>query len=264
MAATVITITSGKGGVGKTTTTVNVGTALAMLGRRVLALDAAHGMCNLDVVLGLESRIVFDLVDVVQGRCDLKQAIIRDRRLPELALLPGSQSHDKGTISTEQMQELLATLRADYDFVLIDSPSGNGEGYQNAVAPADQVVIVTTPDAPAVRDADRIVGMIEAKRSRPAHLVINRLDPALILRGQALSTPDVLKILAVDLIGIVPEDAHVSTSTNRGKPVALNGFTPSGQAFRDIAGRLLGQEIPLETMPRQRNLFKRLARFARN
>lgn len=259
----VITITSGKGGVGKTTTTANVGVGLALLGQRVVAIDADIGLRNLDVVMGLENRIVYDLVDAVEGRCRLKQALIRDKRLPELFLLPAAQTRDKTAVNPEQMVALCNRLRPDFDFILIDSPAGIEQGYRNAVAPADRVMIVTTPEVSAVRDADRIVGLIEAAEKGPPTLVINRLNPEMVRRGQMLSTEDVVEILAIDLIGIVPEDRQIIVSTNQGTPVALDGKTPSGQAFRNIAGRLLGQEIPFAALQEAPSVLDRLTRFFR-
>lgn len=263
MTARVITVTSGKGGVGKTTTTANLGIALAMLSQRVVTIDADIGLRNLDVVMGLENRIVYDLVDAVEGHCRLRQALVRDKRLSELYLLPAAQKRDKDAVNPEQMVELCDELRPDFDFVLIDSPAGIEQGYRNAVAPADQVIIVTTPEVSAVRDADRIVGLVEAEEKGPAVLIINRLDPAMVRRGQMLSTEDVVELLAIDLLGIVPEDKEIIVSTNRGAPVALDGKTPSGQAFRNIAGRLLGQDIPfmaLSDSPGVLQFFSRLIR----
>jgi septum site-determining protein MinD len=263
MSATVITITSGKGGVGKTTTTANLGVGLAMLGRRVVTIDADIGLRNLDVVMGLENRIVYDLVDAVEGYCRLRQALIRDKRLSELYLLPAAQTRDKTAVSPEQMVELCDQLRPDYDFILVDSPAGIEQGYRNAVAPADQVIIVTTPEVSAVRDADRIVGLVEADQKGPASLIINRLNPDMVRQGQMLSTEDVVEILAIDLIGIVPEDKEIIIATNRGSPVALDGKAPSGQAFRNIAGRLLGQDIPFVPLESSTGVLSRLTRFIR-
>ncbi len=262
MSATVITITSGKGGVGKTTTTANLGVALAMLGERVVVIDADIGLRNLDVVMGLENRIVYDLVDVVEGRCRLRQALIRDKRQPELHLLPAAQTRDKTAVSPEQMIRVCSALRPAFDFVLIDSPAGIEQGYRNSVAPANRAVIVTTPEVSAVRDADRIVGLLEADGKGPAQLIINRLNAQMVKRGQMLSTEDVVEILAIDLLGIVPEDKQVIISSNEGRPVALNGRTPSGQAFRNIAGRMLGQDIPFMPLgsPGMRGRLARLFR----
>jgi septum site-determining protein MinD len=263
MRAKVITITSGKGGVGKTTTTANLGVSLAMLGKRVVTVDADIGLRNLDVVMGLENRIVYDLVDAVEGHCRLRQALIRDKRLSELYLLPAAQTRDKTAVSPEQMVELCDQLRPDFDFVLIDSPAGIEQGFRNAVAPADQVIIVTTPEMSAVRDADRIVGLVEAAEKGPAWLLINRLNLDMVNRGQMLSTEDVVEILAIDLIGIIPEDREIIVSTNRGSPVALDGKAPSGQAFRNIAGRLMGQDIPFMPLRTSSGVLNRLARFIR-
>jgi len=262
MSAVVITITSGKGGVGKTTATANLGVSLAMLGQRVVTIDADIGLRNLDVVMGLENRIVYDLVDAVEGRCRLRQATIRDKRLSELFLIPAAQTRDKTAVSPEQMIEITDQLRPDFDFVLIDSPAGIERGYQNAVAPADRVIIVTTPEVSAVRDADRIVGLVEAEEQGPATLIINRLNPDMVRRGEMLSTEDVVELLAIDLLGIIPEDKQVIVATNQGSPVALDGKSPSGQAFRHVAGRLMGQDIPF--MPiRSDGVFGRLGRLIR-
>jgi septum site-determining protein MinD len=263
MSATIVTITSGKGGVGKTTTTANLGMALAMLGKRVATVDADIGLRNLDVVMGLENRIVYDLVDVVEGHCRLRQALIRDKRLSELYLLPAAQTRDKSAVNPEQMVQVCDQLRPEFDFVLVDSPAGIEQGYRNAVAPADRVIIITTPEVSAVRDADRIVGLVEAEDKGPATLVINRLNPAMVRRGQMLSTADVVEILAIDLLGVIPEDKEIIVSTNRGSPVVMNGKSPAGQAYRNIAGRLLGQEIPFMPIRETSGVLDHLARLIR-
>jgi septum site-determining protein MinD len=260
MTATVATITSGKGGVGKTTVTANLGVALAMLGERAVVIDADIGLRNLDMVLGLENRIVYDIVDVIEGRCRLRQALIRDKRLPDLHLLPAAQTRDKSAVSPEQMIEICDLLRPTCDFILVDSPAGIEQGFKNAVAPADRVLIVTTPEVSAVRDADRIVGLIEAEEKGPPYLIINRLNPEMVRRGQMLSRDDVLEILAIDLVGIIPEDRQVVVSTNQGIPIVLDGRNPSGQAFRNIAGRLMGQEIAFMSLEPE-GLLGRLSRI---
>jgi septum site-determining protein MinD len=260
MSATVATITSGKGGVGKTTVTANLGVALAMLGARAVVIDADIGLRNLDMVMGLENRIVYDIVDVVEGRCRLRQALIRDKRLADLHLLPAAQTRDKSAVSPDQMIQICDQLRPICDFILVDSPAGIEQGFKNAVAPADRVLIVTTPEVSAVRDADRIVGLIEAEEKGPPHLILNRLNPEMVRRGQMLSRDDVLEILALDLIGIIPEDKQVVISTNQGTPIVLDGKCPSGQALRNIAGRLMGHEIPFMSLEPE-GLLGRLSRI---
>ncbi len=258
--AKVITITSGKGGVGKTTATANLATALAMLGQRVVAIDVDIGLRNLDIVMGLENRIVYDLVDVVEGRCRLRQAMIKDKRLPDLYLLPAAQTRDKTAVSPADMIEVCRQLRGDFDFILIDSPAGIEQGFKNAVAGADEVVIITTPEVSAVRDADRIIGLVEAEEKGVPQLVINRLNMALVRRGEMLSVEDVGEILAIPLLGIVPEDNHILISTNRGIPVVLENRSPAGQAFIQIARRMMGEDVPI-TLPEEPSLLDRLARW---
>ncbi len=258
MPARVITITSGKGGVGKTTATANLGVVLAQRGMRVAVVDADIGLRNLDVVMGLENRIVYDLVDAVEGHCRLEQALIRDKRLPDLYLLPAAQTRDKSAVSEEQMCELCNDLREIVDFALIDSPAGIEQGYRNAVAPADEVLIITTPEVSAVRDADRIIGMVEAEEKGPARLIINRLKPAMVQRGDMLDTRDVLDILAVELIGVVPEDEKIIVSTNQGRPAALLNGSLAGQAFHRIGGRLLGEEVPFVELKAPLSFLERL------
>jgi septum site-determining protein MinD len=242
--AQVITITSGKGGVGKTTSTANLGTALAMQGAKVVVIDADIGLRNLDVVMGLENRIVYDLVDAIEGRCRLRQALIRDKSLSELYLLPAAQTRDKDAVSPEDMIALCNQLRPDFDFVLIDSPAGIEGGFRNAIAPADGVLIVTTPEVSAVRDADRIVGMAEAFEKSHPRLIINRIRPKMVSRGDMMTTEDVVEILAIDLIGIVPDDESIITSTNRGEVAVLDQNSLAGRAFSNIARRLRGEDVP--------------------
>jgi len=260
MSGKVITITSGKGGVGKTTVTANLATALAILGRRVVAVDSDIGLRNLDVVMGLENRIVYDLVDVVEGRCRLRQAMIKDKRVPELFLIPAAQTRDKMAISPSDMILVCDQLRDEADYIIIDSPAGIERGFRNAVAPADQVIIVTNPEVSAVRDADRIIGMIEAEEKGPGKLLINRIKPKMVARGDMLSIEDVLEILAVDLIGVVPEDEAILVSTNRGLPVAFNSTNSSSasQAFRNVAQRLEGRDVPMMDLTADAGLLSRL------
>jgi septum site-determining protein MinD len=261
MAGRVITITSGKGGVGKTTTTANLGVALAQRGKRVACLDADIGLRNLDVVLGLENRIVYDIVDVVEGRAKIRQALIKDKRLPELCLLPAAQTRDKNAVSEIQMTSVCDSLRSDFDFILIDSPAGIEHGFKTATAPADEVLIVTTPEVSAVRDADRIIGLTESAGKPAPHLIVNRLRPAMVKRGDMLDVSDVLEVLAIELIGIVPEDEMIITSTNRGQPVALEHKSPAGGAFTRIAARLLGEVVPFQVMGESEGIVDRISRF---
>jgi septum site-determining protein MinD len=226
-------------------------------------VDADIGLRNLDVVLGLENRIVYDLVDVVEGRCRLRQALIRDKRLPELFLIPAAQTRDKSAVSPSDMVRLCDELRHEFDWILIDSPAGIERGCRNAIAPADIVMVVTNPEVSAVRDADRIIGLIEAEEKGPARLMINRIKPDMVRRGDMLSADDVLELLAVELVGLIPEDENVVMSTNRGVPVALNGKSRAGQAFRNVARRLRGEEVPFMEMTEDGNLFGRLARLFR-
>jgi septum site-determining protein MinD len=263
MTAKVVTVTSGKGGVGKTTITANLATALAAEGGKVVCIDADIGLRNLDVVLGLENRIVYDIVDVVEGRCRLRQAMIRDKRLPELYLIPAAQTRDKNAVSPSDMVRLCDELRSECDWIIIDSPAGIERGFRNAIAPADKVIVVTNPEVSAVRDADRIIGLIEAEEKGPASLLINRIKPELVRRGDMLAIDDILELLAVDLIGIVPEDEKVVVSTNRGVPVALDGKSQAGQAFQNIALRIKGETIPFMNLDGQGGFLKKLARLIR-
>lgn len=264
MSAIVVTVTSGKGGVGKTTTTANLAVALARIGKKVICLDGDIGLRNLDVVLGLENRIVYDLVDVVEGRCRLRQAMIRDKRLPELYLIPAAQTRDKNAVSPSDMVRLTDDLRGEFDWILIDSPAGIERGFRNALAPADLAIVVTNPEVSAVRDADRIIGLIEAEEKGPARLIINRLNPALVKRGDMLSAEDVVELLAIELIGIIPEDENVVISTNKGQPVALDGKSRAGEAFQNIARRLNGEVVPFLSLDDKEGLFQKLARMMRS
>jgi septum site-determining protein MinD len=263
MSGKVITVTSGKGGVGKTTATANMAAALADLGHKVVCIDADIGLRNLDVVLGLENRIVYDLVDVIEGRCRLRQAMIRDKRLPDLYLIPAAQTRDKSAVSPSDMIRLCDELRPEYDWILIDSPAGIERGFRNAVAPADIVVVVTNPEVSAVRDADRIIGLVEAEEKGPARLVINRIKSEMVRRGDMLAVDDVLELLAVELIGMIPEDENVLMGSNRGTPVALDGKSRAGQAFRNIARRLRGENIPFMSMDDESGILGRLMRRIR-
>ena len=261
MGAQVITITSGKGGVGKTTATANLGVALALLGKKVACLDADIGLRNLDVVMGLENRIVYDIVDIVEGRAKLRQAMIKDKRLKEdLYLIPAAQTRDKTAVSPSDMVRICDELRPLVDYILVDSPAGIERGFRNAIAPADQVIIVTNPEVSSVRDADRIVGLIEAEQKGPGQLVINRVKPDMIKRGDMLSAEDIIDILAIKLLGIVPEDETILVSTNRGTPAALDQESKAGKAFHNIARRIQGEKVPFMDLEEEPGFMERLLR----
>jgi septum site-determining protein MinD len=260
MSATVVTITSGKGGVGKTTTTANLAVALASTGDKVCCIDGDIGLRNLDVVLGLENRIVYDLVDIIEGRCRLRQAMIRDKRLEELYLIPAAQTRDKSAVSPSDMVKLCDELREEVDWILLDSPAGIERGFRNTIAPADTVLVVTNPEVSAVRDADRIIGLVESEEKGPVRLIINRVNQALTKRGDMLSADDVVELLAIKLIGVIPDDENVIISTNRGQPVAFEPKSRSGRAFKNIAMRLKGEEVPFLDLNSKDDFFSRLFR----
>ncbi|MFW5719175.1 MAG: septum site-determining protein MinD [Halanaerobium sp.] len=253
MAGKTIVITSGKGGVGKTTSSANIGTALAMQGNKVCLIDADIGLRNLDVVMGLENRIVYDIVDVVENNCRLEQAMIRDKRYDGLYLLPAAQTRDKTSVTPFQMQELIEKLKEDMDYIVVDSPAGIEQGFKNAIAGADRAIIVTTPEISAVRDADRIIGLLEAEGLRDPEVIINRIRADMVDRGDMMGIDDMIEILAIDLIGIVPEDEGIVVSTNKGEPIALNDKAKAGQAYRNIARRIMGEELPM--MPLEKDSF---------
>ncbi|MFQ5435649.1 MAG: septum site-determining protein MinD [Anaerolineae bacterium] len=261
MSGTVITITSGKGGVGKTTATANLSMALALAGHKVAAIDADIGLRNLDVVMGLENRIVYDLVDVVDGVCRLKQAMIRDKRIEGLYLIPAAQTRDKTAVSPEDMISICDQLRQECDYILIDSPAGIEQGFKNALAPADQVIIITTPEVSAVRDADRIIGLIEAEEKGPGTLIINRLRPDMVERGDMLNIDDVLDILGIELVGVVPDDEAIIIATNKGIPVTLENSSLASQAFKNTTQRIVGETVPFLELKASPSLLERFSRF---
>ena len=257
----VIVITSGKGGVGKTTTTANLGTGLAAAGQKVCLVDTDIGLRNLDVVMGLENRIVYDLLHVVEGQCRLRQALIKDKQFGDrLVLLPAPHTREKDAVTPEQMKELMKELREEYDFVLLDSPAGIEHGFKNAVAGADAAIVVTTPEIAAVRDADRIIGLLEAAELYDPGLVINRVRPGMVRRGDMMSISDIDDILAIDILGVVPDDQDIIVSTNRGEPVVTDSKSRAGQAYRNIVRRILGEEVPLMNLQERgvMNWFKRI------
>ncbi|MDW7671488.1 MAG: septum site-determining protein MinD [Bacillota bacterium] len=257
----VLVITSGKGGVGKTTATANLGTGLAQLGKKVVVIDADIGLRNLDVVMGLENRIVYDLVDVIEGTCRLKQALIKDKRHPDLFLLPAAQTRDKNAISPEQMINLHAELQEIFDYILVDCPAGIEQGFRNAIAGAHKAIVVTTPEISAVRDADRIIGLLEAAELRNPTLIINRVKVDMVKRGDMMNIEDMLDILAIDLLGVVPDDQAIVISTNRGEPVVDGSNSQAGHAFRNIARRITGEEVPFLNLELQDNMLSRLKRI---
>lgn len=245
MGARVIVITSGKGGVGKTTTTANIGAALADKGHKVLLIDTDIGLRNLDVVMGLENRIVYDLIDVIEGRCRVSQALIKDKRCQNLVLLPAAQIRDKNDVNTDQMKELIYSLKESFDYILIDCPAGIEQGFKNAIAAADEAIVVTTPEVSATRDADRIIGLLEAAGIKNPRLVINRLRIDMVKDKNMLGVEDILEILAVKLLGVVPDDENVVISTNKGEPLVYKGDSLAAKAFKNIASRIEGVEVPL-------------------
>lgn len=252
----VIVVTSGKGGVGKTTTSANIGTGLAYLGKKVVLIDTDIGLRNLDVVMGLENRIIYNLVDVVEGNCRLKQALIRDKRYPNLYLLPSAQTRDKTAVNPEQMRKLTALLREQFDFVILDCPAGIERGFQNAVAGADRAIVVTTPEVSAIRDADRIIGLLNAHEMSKIDLVVNRLRQDMIKRGDMMSMDDVVDILSVTLLGAVYDDENVVIATNQGEPLVC-GNTSAGRAYMNICRRILGEEVPFLDLEKEKSIWFR-------
>jgi len=260
----VITVTSGKGGVGKTTFSANVSAALAALGKKTVAVDTDVGLRNLDIVMGLENRIVYDLVDVVEGRCRLQKAIIRDRRIDTLHLLAAAQTRDKNAVSPDAMEKICAELKHLFDYIIIDSPAGIERGFQNAIVGADEIAIITTPHVSAIRDADRVVGLLEAADKHKIRLVINRVQPAMVRRGDMLDIPDMLDILSIEPLGIIPEDEAIVTTSNKGELATQETTSKAGLAYMNIARRILGEDVPflqLESGDGLLQWFKRLFRI---
>jgi septum site-determining protein MinD len=253
----VIVVTSGKGGVGKTTTTANVGTGLAMLDKKVVLIDTDIGLRNLDVVMGLENRIVYNLVDVIEGNCRIRNALIKDKRYPNLYLLPSAQTRDKNAVTPEQMKKLADELRDEFDYILMDCPAGIEQGFRNAIAGADRALVVTTPEVSAVRDADRIIGLLEANEIRDIRLIVNRLRMDMVKRGDMMSSDDVTEILAIDLIGIVPDDENIVISTNQGEPL-VGSDSLAGRAFMNIARRITGEDVPFLDLNERSSFFGRI------
>ncbi|MBV8774191.1 MAG: septum site-determining protein MinD [Deltaproteobacteria bacterium] len=261
MESRVITITSGKGGVGKTTTTANLGTALAMMGKKVAVVDSDIGLRNLDAIMGLENRIVYDLVDVVEGQCRLRQALIRDKRQPDLFLLPAAQTRDKNAVNSVQMEQLCTQLRLDFDYIVIDSPAGIEQGFRNVIVGADEIIIVANPEMASVRDSDRIIGLVEAAGKSEPRLIINRVRPEMVRRGDMMDVADVLEVLGIDLLGIIPEDETIIVATNKGEPIVYDRRARAGRAYLSAAQRIMGEEVPLEEVEEASSLMDRLRRL---
>lgn len=253
----VIVITSGKGGVGKTTTTANVGTGLAMLEKKVVLIDTDIGLRNLDVIMGLENRIVYNLVDVIEGTCRIRNALIKDKRYPNLYLLPSAQTRDKSAVSPEQMKKLVDELKEEFDYIILDCPAGIEQGFKNAIAGADRALVVTTPEVSAVRDADRIIGLLEANEMKQTQLIVNRIRMDMVKRGDMMSSDDVSEILAIDIIGIVPDDENIVISANQGEPLVGNDSL-AGRAYMNICNRLLGEEVPFLDLEEKQGIFGKL------
>ncbi|MGN1170161.1 MAG: septum site-determining protein MinD [Lachnospiraceae bacterium] len=253
----VIVVTSGKGGVGKTTTTANLGTGLAAAGKKVVLIDTDIGLRNLDVVMGLENRIVYNLVDVVEGKCRIKQALIKDKRHPSLYLMPSAQTRDKSAVNPAQMIKMIDTLREQFDYIILDCPAGIEQGFQNAVAGADRALVITTPEVSAIRDADRIIGLLEANEIGRLDLVVNKLKIDMVKRGDMMSVNDVSDILAIPLIGIVPDDENVVIATNQGEPLVGNASL-AGRAYKNICCRVLGQEVPFLNFEKRISIWTRV------
>ena len=262
MTGRVIVITSGKGGVGKTTTSANIGTALAKEGYKVVLIDTDLGLRNLDLLLGLENRIVYTIVDVIEDRCKLKQALVKDKKNPNLSLLAAAQTRDKSAVSAEQLKDICEKLKEENDFVLVDCPAGIEQGFQNAVAGASEAIVVTTPEMSAIRDADRIIGLLESKEEIKSYkLLLNRVRPNLIKSNEMMSVEDVTEILACPLIGIIPEDTGIITSTNKGEPIVNDETALAGQAYQNIARRILGEEVPFLDIDVPQDFVSKVVRF---
>ena len=262
MTGKVLVITSGKGGVGKTTTTANIGTALAKQGKKVVLIDTDLGLRNLDLLLGLENRIVYTIVDVVEERCKLKQALVKDKKNPNLCLLAAAQTRDKTAITGEQLKTICDELKEDNDYIVIDCPAGIEQGFENATTPATEAIVVTTPEMSAVRDADRIIGLLESKEHIVSHkLLINRVRPNMIKNNDMMSVEDVQDILSTEIIGIVPEDTGIITSTNKGEPIVNDEKALAGQAYQNIARRILGEEVPFLDIDIPQDIVSKVVRF---
>ncbi len=256
-----IVVTSGKGGVGKTTTTANLGTALALMDKKVCLIDTDIGLRNLDVIMGLENRIIYDIVDVVEGRCKLAQALIPDKRFDSLTLLPAAQTSDKSAVTKEGMLAIVTELKQDYDYILIDCPAGIEQGFQNAIAGADEAIVVTTPEKSSVRDADRIIGLIEQQEMKRPRLIVNRIRNHMMKQGDMLEIDHIVQMLSIDLLGIVIDSDDVIKASNSGEPVAIHPNNKASIAYRNIARRILGETVPLQSLEEESGMFKKMKKF---
>ena len=262
MTGRVIVITSGKGGVGKTTTNANIGTALAKAGKKVVMIDTDLGLRNLDLLLGLENRIVYTIVDVVEKRCKLKQALVKDKKNPNLCLLAAAQTRDKTAVTEEQLKDICEELKKEFDFILVVCPAGIEQGFQNAVAGASEAIVVTTPEMSAVRDADRIIGLLEAREEIKSYkLLLNRVRPNMIKSQDMMSVDDVVEILSAQLIGIIPEDTGIITSTNKGEPIVNDEKSLAGQAYRNVAKRIIGEDVPFLNLEEETGVVAKVKKF---
>lgn len=258
----VIVVTSGKGGVGKTTTSASIGVGLALAGKKTVVLDADIGLRNLDVVMGLENRVLYDLINVIEGSCRLKQALIRDKRFEGLYLLPAAQTRDKDCINPSQMKKLCETLKEEgFDYIIIDCPAGIEQGFRNAIAGADEAIVVATPEISSVRDADRIIGMLSANGLEKPFLILNRIRPDMVKRNEMMSVEDVNEILAIDVLGVVPDDESIIIATNKGIPVVADNDSVAGAAYRNIVQRILGNRIPLMTFENKTTFVDKIKSF---
>lgn len=256
----VIVVTSGKGGVGKTTAVANLSTGLARLDYKVAVIDLDIGLKKLDLILGLENRVIYDIVQVVEGECTLKQALVRDKRFNGLYMLPAAQTRNKEDLTAEQVKDICEELRQEFDYIFIDCPAGIEQGFKNAIYAADKAIVVTNPEVSAVRDADRITGILESQQFKDIKLLINRIRPEMVKSGNMLSIEDLLEHLCLDLLGIVPEDKNVVISTNKGEPIIMDSQAPAAIAFNNIVRRLTGEQVPFMTMEEE-SFFSRLKSF---
>ncbi|MFA6851045.1 MAG: septum site-determining protein MinD [Selenomonadaceae bacterium] len=255
----IIVVTSGKGGVGKTTTTANIGVGLAAKNKKVVLIDTDTGLRNLDLLLGLENRIMYDLIDVTEGRVSYKKALVRHKKYSTLYLLPTSQVKDKTSVNPAQIVSLCEELRKEFDYIIIDCPAGIEQGFKTAIAAADCAIVVTMPEISAVRDADKIIGELGRAEKENIKLVVNRIRPQMVRSGDMLDMDDINDILSIECIGQVPDDEMVVTSTNRGEPVISNESSQAGQAYRNIVGRICGENIPFMKFPEE-GFFDKLKR----